>query len=150
MGGMTHWKAVLDSTRPSEVMDEYQRWMPLEALARNYVRYISSALQIYLQFHFPKQPVDYSLDPENFVYIHQSWAYKAPFLSHHIGMAALLAQHLIMMKPGLDRLQLAMMVASAKSLGKSLFKDQALEELRDKVLQHSGSLPAICTPWPDE
>ena len=33
--------------------------------------------------------------------------------SHHIGPASLLAQHLIMMKPGLDRMQLAWLVASA-------------------------------------
>jgi hypothetical protein len=148
MGGMTHWKPIFESKNPSAVMDEFQNWMPLEALARNYVRYVSSALQIYLKFHYPKQEIDYSLDAENFVYIHQSWAYNAPFLSHHIGPAALLAQHLIMMKPGLERVQLAWMVASAKSLGKNLFKDQVLEELRDKVLKHSGSLPAICTPWP--
>lgn len=148
MGGMEHWKVILESEDATEVMAAYRIWLPIEVLTRNYVRYVSSAMRLYLEFHFPDANVDYSLNPEDFTYINQSWVYNAPFLSHHIGPAGVLAQHLMMMKPGLERLQLAWLVASAKVLGKNFFKDEALEQLREKVLKHSGSLPAVCTPWP--
>jgi hypothetical protein len=40
------------------------------------------------------------------------------------------------------------MVASAKSVGKDMFKEGSLEEMRDKVLEKTENLPKICTPWP--
>jgi hypothetical protein len=147
---MEHWTDVEHDRDPKAVVESYQKWLPAELVARNYIRYVAAAMRIYIEYHHPGVKLDPKEEPECFVYVYQSWVFNAPFLSHHIGVAAMLAQFLWLMKPGLDRMRLAWLVASAKSLGQNMLKDGALEELRDKVLEHSTELAAICTPWPFE
>jgi hypothetical protein len=107
-------------------------------------------MRVYFEYHHPDVKVDPKDEPERFIYVYQSWVQNTPYLSHHIGVAAMLAQFLWMMKPGLDRYRLAWLVASAKQLGKNMMKEGALEELRDEVLKHGEDLPAVCKPWPSE
>jgi hypothetical protein len=147
---MSFWHDIENSSNFQVVIDSYNAWLPAEAVAKNYVRYIASALRIYIEHHYPDAQIDFNKEPEDFVYIYQSWGHKAPFISHHIGVSAMLAQFLWLMKPGLERMRLAWLVASAKSLGTSFLKEGSLEELRDNVLKRSETLPAICDPWPQD
>jgi hypothetical protein len=146
--GMEHWSEVEKNPNPQAVIAAYQRWLPIESVARNYVRHIAAAMRLYIEYHHPDQNLPSDKEAEDFVYIYSSWVYQAPFLSHHIGPAALLAQEIFILKPGLDRMRLAWLVASAKSIGKNMMKEGSLEELRDNVLKRSETLPAVCTPWP--
>lgn len=148
LSGMEYWSPVENDPSPNSVLAAYQEWLPIEGVARNYIRYIAAAMQLYIDHHHPDVNYDRKSDPELFVYTYQSWVYNAPFLSHHIGVAALLSHFMWLMKPGLDRMRLAWLVASAKTLGKGMLKKGALEEMRDKILERSDGLPAVCTPWP--
>lgn len=148
MSGIKYWKVLEESSRPHEVINAASDWLPIEGLARNYIRRIAAAMILYIEHHHPDHPIDRSKSEEEFVYLYNSWVTKAPYLSHHIGLAALLAQFMVMLKPGSDRALLAMTVAHAKSVGAEMFNSKELEEMRDKVLARSDTLPAICTPWP--
>jgi hypothetical protein len=148
LNGMKYWTAVENDPNPQAVTESYQQWIPIEAVAKNYIRYIAAAMQLYIEHHYPNVNFDRKEDPELFVYKYQSWVYNAPFIAPHIGAAALLSQFIWMMQPGLERMRLAWLVASAKTLGKNMMKEGALEEMRDKILQRNDGLPAVCSPWP--
>lgn len=149
MSGMEYWKPIEDSKNPQVVIDAYNQWLPREAVSRNYIRHIASAMKLYIEHHHPDHAIENSKSEEEFVFVYQSWVTKAPFLSHHIGVAAMLAQFMFMMKPGTDRILLAVTIAHAKLLGTEMFNADGLVEMRDKVLAKSKTLPAICTPWPE-
>ena len=145
---MTLWKEIDESRVPERVSDLYSEWLPYEAAAKNYVRYVATALKIYITYHFPSEKIDPKIESEEFLVVYSPWGNNAPFLSHHIGVATILANLLWLMSPGLDRMRLAWMVASAKIFERSMFVEGALEELRDKVLKTNADLPKICDPWP--
>lgn len=136
------------STDPNRISELYTGWLPYEALAKNYLRYVSSALNIYIIYHLPDANVDSNAEPAEFIIANSSWGNNAPFLSHHIGVATALAHFLSMLGPAMERMRLAWMVAAVKSFDQDMFARGALDSLRDKVLQYSNDLPNICTPWP--
>lgn len=148
---MTHielWKVIDESKSAEEVTQAYGKWLSVEALCRNYLRFISAALKLYVQYNHPNAQFDFSKSDQEFVYIYSSWGNNAPFLSHRMGCAAMLAQNMFMIEPGMKRMRLASFVAHAKMAGKNIFKEGALEEMRAEVFEHNVSLPAICNPWP--
>lgn len=144
---MQYWKVIGESQNPSDVIAAYQQWLPSEAVAKNYVRYIAAALRIYIEFHCENASVDATKGDEEFLYTYEVWARNGPFISHHIGVSVLLANYICITQPGLECMRLAYLVASVKSIGKDLMKQGALEKMRDKVLEHGAGLPAICSPW---
>ena len=149
MTKMSTWETIEKSIAPKNVVDAYQDWLAAETLANNHIRYISAAMKMYFEYHLPETTFDTKLSPENFVLSYEGLVQGVPFLSTHILTTKLLAEHLTMIGPGMERMRLAWLVASAKMIGKDKFKNQALEELRDKVLDRGHTLPTICSPWPE-
>jgi hypothetical protein len=148
MGGMIHWKDIDESRSADVVISSYQKWMEIEVLCKRYLACLATAMKLYQEFNQPTHPLPNDKSAGQIVYIYQEWVKNAPFLSGSLGSAALLAHFVLMSEPGSKRMMLASMVAHARKLEKSLFKDGALEEMRAEVSAHSGTLPAICTPWP--
>lgn len=146
--GMRLWEDVENSKDPLKVQKTYGEWLKIESVARLYLLRVASAMKLYFEFHRRDLSPDYTKPPEDFVYIYQTWINKAPFLSEHSGTAAFIGQHISIVMPGIERMLLAFMVAGAKLSNPEIFKDEALEEMRDKILERSSSLPAICDPWP--
>ncbi|MGH6780888.1 MAG: hypothetical protein ACREB5_02110 [Sphingomonadaceae bacterium] len=85
LNGMQYWTAVENDPNPRAVTESYQQWIPIEAVAKNYIRYIAAAMQLYIEHHYPNVDFDRTEDPEFFVYKFQSRVYSAPFIAHHIG-----------------------------------------------------------------
>jgi hypothetical protein len=147
MGGMEHLKPLLESKDPQVVQSAFYDWTAIDVAVRLYLGYVVTAMKMYIQYN-TTHIVDETKDAEMFAYIYQSWVAKAPFLSNHAGVAATLGQMIFMLQPGAKAAYLAGMTASAMLLGKNLFREGALEEMRDELLASGRSLPAICEPWP--
>jgi hypothetical protein len=145
--GMEHWKDILESTDAFTVQTSYNSWLKIEVIARKYLSYVVAAMRLFIEYHTP-QTVDREKDEETFAYVYQSWVAKAPFLSSHAGVASIVGQHLFMLAPGMEAARLACMVAGSRLTSSDLFKEGALEEMRDKLVAEGRSLPAICEPWP--
>lgn len=142
------WRDISKSRDPLIVQNAYHEWLKTETLVRLYLSYVVTAMKMYIQYHTP-HAVDESKDPETFAYVYQTWVAGAPFLSNHVSTAKVLAEYLLTLAPGIKATQLAGMTAAAMFVGKRMFKEGALEEMRDALVKEGRNLPAICDPWPD-
>ncbi|MEQ7873854.1 hypothetical protein ABDK56_07590 [Sphingomonas sp. ASV193] len=150
MSAIEYWTATEKSKDPKTVINNYNEWLKREVVCKNYIKNIASAMKIYIEHHCRSLVIQEREKDEEFVYIHESWVRKAPYISQHIGVASLLGNFMFMLSPGVERALLAFSVANAKLIGMDMFKEGALESMRDKVLERSESLPAICDPWPNQ
>jgi hypothetical protein len=132
----------LESRNPTLVQDQYQEWLKIEGLARGYIASIAMALKIYLEY-FVQVDFDRSQSDEDFVYIHQAWMNKVPYLTEHSGNAYMLASFLAVSQPGLKAMQLAGLTASSMIFGKGLLKEGALEKMKKELEEKGITIPAI-------
>lgn len=145
---LTYWRDISRSRDPHVVQNTYNEWIKTETIVRLYLSYVVAAMKMYIEYHSPYS-VDHEKETELFAYVYQSKVGKAPFLSNHAGIAGVLGQTVFAFGPGLKAAQLAGMTAAAILVGTKIFKDGALEEMRDSLLKDGRTLPAICDPWPD-
>jgi hypothetical protein len=110
--------------------------------ARGYISSIAMALRTYLEY-FVQLDFDRSQNDEDFVYVHQTWMNKVPYLTEHSANAFMLSNFLMMYQPALKAMRLAGLAASAMVLGKSLFKEGALEKMKKELEESGAPIPAI-------
>lgn len=142
MRGMVGWKNILESSSPDVVKREYEEWIKIEGIARQYLAYVCQALKIYLDYNTGVK-YDPTAKDEDFFCVYSSWGNKVPFLTEHIGSAHYIAQHLSIVSPGLESMKVAGFYALGYSAGFECFKEGVLEEMKSELISKGYCIPAI-------
>lgn len=150
---MDSWSIVENSVDPREVTNAYKESLKVESVCKRYISYISEGLRIYVEYYYPDNPIPREKSPVETVIKYSTWGENAPHISASIGPARALSEMVILVEPQFERMRLASFVAHTMLIESQIMKEGALEDLRDKVLLNSDSLPAICSiypPWIDQ
>ena len=142
LASMQHWKEMLESKDADAVQTRYVNWLKVEGLARGYLSGIATALKLYME-HYIEMPFDQKLSDEDFVFIYSAWMNRAPFLAEHAGIALMVADFVMKFVPGLEAIKVAGLFSMAKLFGKDMFKEGALDQLRNELIQKNIAVPAI-------
>jgi hypothetical protein len=131
----------LKSKDPNEVLEAVKRWLKREGPAIFLLRGIKQAAEIY--FHsIAKKDIDYSKEPEEFVYIYGPWLWNLPYFEPYQAIATMLCEFMISIQPGRKSVILASSVAFMKSYPDIANKDAIFENIK-KVRKDGKHLPAI-------
>jgi len=142
MANMRNWKVMFESKDPQVIAKLYEEWVVVEGLARTYLAHVTLALKLYMEHHL-EVSFDTKLPNEEFIYVYSSWGNSAPYLSEHIGNAYMVANFVFLYDPGLGALRTAGMFAMKKMTGVNMFKEGALERMRQELIDKDITLPAI-------
>lgn len=141
------WRDILHSTDPDTVLKEGKNWIiTKETPALFLMRGIKSAAETYFRA-IDKTDIDYSVEPELFVFTHGSTLWKIPYFEEYQGVAAFLSEWMIKTKPLRAAVQLAYSVAMLRkaadeNLNGIIKGDKIIEDIK----QHKKSgypMPAI-------
>ena len=133
---------VLKSSDPQEVLEQFKAWMNVEGPAIIMIKGIKSASEIYFRAIGLKD-IDYSKEPEDFVYIYSPHIWKLPYFDSYSGIANILSQFMGMLQPGRKAALLAFNVALAKTSPEGWMKEEKIRE-EIKTRKESGlSIPKI-------
>jgi len=133
---------ILKSSDPHEVLEQFKVWMNIEGPATIMINGIKSASEIYFRAIGLKD-IDYSKEPEDFVYIYSPYIWKLPYFNSYCGIAKMLSEAMGTLQPGRKAALLASEVALAKTSMKGLMKEDKIRE-EIKTRKASGlSIPKI-------
>lgn len=138
---LTSLKVVLESSDPHEVLEQFKVWMNAEGPAITMMSGIKSASEIYFRAT-GFESIDYSKEPEDFVFGYSLYIEKLPYFNTYIGSLYPLTSHMVILQPGRKAALLAWQVASAKTYPKLMKEEKIREEI--KTRKESGlSIPKI-------
>ncbi len=100
------FKDIMESENPTVVQAAITSWGQKEGPAMALMRGIKSAAQVYF-IAIGKEGIDYSKDPEEFVYIYGSHLWGLPFFESLEAETGLLVEFMIKLKPGRSVVPLA-------------------------------------------
>ncbi|MUK79113.1 hypothetical protein GNP84_19760 [Aliivibrio fischeri] len=135
-------KDIYESTDPEVVKSAITSWYKKEGPACVIMQGIKSAAQVYF-LAVGKDNVDYSKEPEEFVYIYGCHLWNLPFFSDFTGCAKALSEYMLSIQLGRKGVPLAMFGAMAKDLPLSLLKLDEIKKDIEKFEADGGTLPAI-------
>ena len=123
---------ILKSSDPNEVLEQFKVWLKIEGPAITMMRGIKSASEIY--FHaIGLKGIDYSTEPEKFVFINSPHIEKLPYFDTYAGSLHLLTTWMVNLQPGRKAALLAWQVASAKTPGILMKEEKIREEIKNTV-----------------
>ena len=132
---------VLKSSNPQEVLEQFKVWAKVEGPAITMMRGIKSAAEIYFRA-MDFNDIDYSKEPEDFVFIYSPRIEKLPYFDTYIGSLRLLTEFVLRLQPGRKAALLAHQVALAKASEMPMKEDKIREEIETR--KASGlSIPKI-------
>jgi hypothetical protein len=100
LGHIRELKIIDESTQPEEVNAAAQRWLnETEAPAMTLMRGIRDAAETYFRA-IGRSDIDFSKEPEEFVYSYGPILQNLPYFSKYIGIASTVAEIMISFKPG--------------------------------------------------
>ena len=133
-------KVILESCDPHEIVEQFKVWMNVEGPAIIMMRGIKSASEMYFRAA-GVEGIDYSKEPEDFVFIYSPLFEKLPYFDTYAGPNNLLSEFLLTYQPGRKAAILAFQIALAKTSMKGLMKD---EKLREELEARKAS--GLCIP----
>jgi len=139
---LTSLKVVLESSDPHEVLEQLKVWGKVEGPATTMMRGIKSASEIYFRAIGLKD-VDYSKEPENFVFIYSPHIEKLPYFDTYIGSLHMLTSYMTILQPGRKAALLACQVALAKTSPKGWMKNEKIREEIEARRASGLSIPKI-------
>ena len=131
----------LKSKDSIEVMEAVKRWIKREGPATFLLRGIKQASEIYFQ-SIGKTDIDYSKEPEDFVYIYGTWLWKLPYFEPYQSITTMLCKFMIKLQPGRKAVELAISVALMKSYPDMMKENVILEQIKN-FRKEGRHLPAI-------
>ncbi|MHC4212891.1 MAG: hypothetical protein ACYSWP_05885 [Planctomycetota bacterium] len=134
----SYLKVVIESSDPHEVLEQFESWKNIEGPAITMIRGIKSASEIYFRAIGLKD-IDYSKEPEDFVYIYSPHILKLPYFDSYNGIATILSQIMGRIQPGRKSAMLAFQVALAKTSAKGFMKEEKIRE--DIEARRASGLP---------
>ena len=140
MNGIGLWKTLTESEDPNAVLDAYIKWMKIYAPCVEFVARVASAVDLYCEAAgevaiFP------GAQPADRIFFGFEQIRAIPHISNYAGSAYAIASNMVLIAPGLDRIQLAGLEAAEKIMP-GVAKAEALQELRAKVKAHDNARKA--------
>ncbi|MEW6774684.1 MAG: hypothetical protein AB1405_00145 [Bdellovibrionota bacterium] len=135
-------KPILESTDHKEVLDAFKSWVKKEGGALALLQGIKSAAEVYLR-GTGTADIDYTKEPEEFVYIYGPRFMQQPFFQSFQGVATMLCEFMIRLAPGRKAAQIAFFAATAKAISKDILH---IDKLRQDMKAHTAKgypLPRI-------
>ncbi len=133
---------ILKSSDPHEVLEQFKVWMNIEGPATIMINGIKSASEIYFRAIGLKD-IDYSKEPEDFVYIYSPHIWKLPYFNSYCGIAKMLSEAMGTLKPGRKSALLAFNVALAKTSPEGWMKEEKIREEIETRRASGLSIPKI-------
>jgi len=140
---MQEFNPILEETNPVLIQQHVQSWLKIEGPAVILMKGIKSAAEIYLRVSDLNGNIDYSKDPEEFVYIYGPLLWKNPFFDLYEGAATILSQFMISLAPGRKSVILASMVAMSMTVPKGVVKEDKIREDIENHKKKGYPLPKI-------
>lgn len=140
--GMKHWKPILESTNPQEVVEASEQWLPTAVVVKNYIASIAQALRIYLESQ-PSIKFEQQESDARFVYVYSSWMRKVPYLSKHEGTASFLANFVFLTEPAEKAITTAILYAGKIQHGEKYFHMEKLQQNIKELEDKGYPVPAI-------
>jgi hypothetical protein len=139
---LSEWRTILKSEDPAMVLEYGKTWITMkEGPAIFLMRGIKSAAETYFRA-IGYCDVDYSKEPEDFIFIYGPTLWKLPYFEAYQAVATWLSEFMVRMQPSRKAIQLAYYVALLKSTPEIMKKDKIVED----ISQHKKAgypLPAI-------
>ncbi|MDR4467073.1 MAG: hypothetical protein MRJ68_02095 [Nitrospira sp.] len=135
-------KDILESEDPKTVESAINSWVAKEGPALALMKGLKSAAEVYF-FAVGKRDVDYSKEPEEFVYIYGSQLWVLPFFEAFQVPATMLAGFMVRLEPGRKSVTIAGLAAMAR-LGHQRFLK--MDSIREDIKTHMAKgypLPKI-------
>lgn len=135
-------KPILESTRPSEVLEAHALWVKKEGAALVLMQGIKSAAEVYLR-SVGTPGIDYSKPADEFYMIYSPHFASLPFFESLAGPAYMLSEFMFRLGPGRKAATIAFLAATSKSLSPEIIK---MDKLREDIAKHVANgypVPAI-------
>ncbi|MDZ4298992.1 MAG: hypothetical protein U0998_06105 [Moraxellaceae bacterium] len=122
-------KDIMESDDPDVVTRAVQAWIKKDAAATALMKGIKSAAEVYFKAVGVSE-IDYTKEPEEFVYIYGPRFWSIPFFGSYEGTATILAQFMINLAPGRKAAFIAQFAATAVGGHAKILKmDKVMDEL---------------------
>jgi hypothetical protein len=134
-------KVIMESTDPVEVQEAIMSWSKKEGPAMTLIAGVKVAAEVYLRA-IDRTDIDYSIDADDFVFIHGPTLWKLPYFGRFGFIGSWLTEFMIRIQPGRKAAILASTVAQLKLAPQIMNKEkitQSIERHRTAGLP----LPAI-------
>lgn len=128
---MSLWKTILESKDQEKVFEAWIKWGAIENAVMQYLRTAKAALKLYLDATTEIDTVEWA-DTPRFLYFNRDKLLQISQLQPYIAPAFPLAQHLVYLEPGIDKVRYAGLTAS-KALIPGVINEAELEKLRAKI-----------------
>ena len=126
-------KDILESHDVEVVQTAVNSWLKKEGPALILMRGIKTAAQVYF-LAVGKEDVDYSKEPEDFVYIYGSHLWSLPFFEAYHIPTAMLTEVMIRIQPGRKSVEIATLAVMVRIGGETTMKmDSVRETIKDHV-----------------
>lgn len=135
-------KPILEEVDPSLVQQHIQNWLKIEGPSVILMKGIKSAAEIYFRVS-DLNVIDFSKDPEEFVFVYGPHLWKEPFFDSYEGVATMLSNFMIMLTPGRKSVMLASMVVMSMLSPKGFMKDDKIQEEIESHKKKGYPLPKI-------
>jgi len=128
----SEFKDIMESEDPNRVQLAVEGWMRKEGPAVTLMRGLKSAAEVYFSA-VGKRDVDYSKEPDEFVFIYGPHLWTLPFFQAFQSPAVMLAEFMVRLEPGRKSVVLASLAAMARLGNKKLLK---MESIREDIRVH--------------
>ncbi|MDA0999187.1 MAG: hypothetical protein O2807_01550 [bacterium] len=136
------FKDIMESDDPDVVSAAIGVWNKKEGPAVAIMNGLKSAAEVYF-VAIGKEDVDFSRDPEEFVSIYGPQLWSLPFFEAFQGMATLLAEFMVRLKPVREAVPIAATGAAAKIGGEKYLRMDKAREIIQRHLKKKYPLPKI-------
>lgn len=136
------FKDIVESDNPKVVQTAIYGWLKKEGPAVILMKGLKNAAQMYF-LAIGKEDVDYSKEPEEFVFIYGPQLWTVPFFEAFQAPATMLAEFMVLLEPGRKAVTIATMAVMVKLGGERLMK---MDSIRESIRVHVAkgyALPKI-------
>ncbi len=134
-------KDILESDDVGVVQTAVKSWLKKEGPALMLMRGVKTAAQVYF-LAVGKEDVDYSKEPEDFVYIYGQHLWSLPFFEAYQAPTAMLTEFMIRLQPGRKAVEIASLAVMVKTSERFMKMDSVREDIRKHVAK-GHPLPKI-------
>lgn len=128
---MSLWKVILESKDQNAIFEAWIKWGAIEGVVMQYLVTATAALKLYLEATAEAEVIEYT-DVPKFLYFNRVKLQQIRQLQPYISQAFPLAQHLVYLEPGIDKVRYAGFNAT-KALIPGIMNEEEVEKLRAKI-----------------
>jgi hypothetical protein len=136
------FKDISNSDDPVRVQTAIQSWLKKEGPALTLMRGLKSAAEVYF-LAVGKEDVDYSKEPEEFVFVYGSHLWSLPFFEAFQFTATMLSEFMVGLQPGRKAVLIASYGVMARTVPVEILKMNTIRENIRKHVEKGYPLPKI-------